>query len=189
MNKLKHKGLWLFIAFTLLGTLMAMPVYAQPPTADEINTVAVPKIPDRMALLGSGELPAAMLPEPLSSLAMQGGAVLVLDDRTNPELAYSTIAFRKDVIDEHPQAIGAFLNALEEAVSRINADPEKYNSLLSDQNLVPPSLVGEYKVPPFVTASVPTERQWDDVYDWAKGKGLLEALVSYGDSVTSEYLP
>ncbi|MGD9091423.1 MAG: MetQ/NlpA family ABC transporter substrate-binding protein [Anaerolineales bacterium] len=174
---------------TVIEYLTDRLLQAQGFTDDEITTVAVPKIPDRMALLGSGELPAAMLPEPLSSLAMQGGAVLVLDDRSSPELAYSTIAFRKAVIDEHPQAISGFLAALEEAVTKINADPEKYNSLLSDQNLVPPSLVGEYKVPPFVTAGVPTERQWDDVYDWAKGKGLLEALVSYEESVTSKYLP
>ncbi len=38
--------------------------------ADEITTVAVPKIPDRMALLQSGELEAATLPEPLASLAV-----------------------------------------------------------------------------------------------------------------------
>jgi NitT/TauT family transport system substrate-binding protein len=174
---------------TVIHYLTDRLLQAQGFTEDEITTVAVPKIPDRMALLGTGELPAAMLPEPLSSLAIQGGAVLVLDDRSNPDLSYSTITFRKAVIDEHPQAIGAFLAAVEEAVTMINAEPEKYSSLLSDQNIVPPSLVGEYKVPLFVTAGVPTERQWDDVYEWAKGKGLLEALVSYGDSVTSEYLP
>ena len=43
-------------------------------SANEIETIAVPKIPDRMALLGNGELKAAMLPEPLSSLAELGGA-------------------------------------------------------------------------------------------------------------------
>lgn len=174
---------------TVIEYLTDRLLQAQGFTNDEINSVAVPKIPDRMALLGSGELPAAMLPEPLSSLAMQEGAVLILDDTSNPELAYSTIAFRKQVIDEHPEAIRGFLAALEEAVIRINADPEKYSSLLSDQNLVPPSLVGEYKVPSFVTAGVPTERQWDDVYDWAKEKDLLEEQVHYRDSVTSEYLP
>ena len=37
-------------------------------SADEIATIAVPKIPDRMALLDSGELQAAMLPDPASSM-------------------------------------------------------------------------------------------------------------------------
>ncbi|HQK15671.1 MAG TPA: MetQ/NlpA family ABC transporter substrate-binding protein, partial [Anaerolineae bacterium] len=47
---------------------------------DAIATLAVPKIADRMALLGAGELSAATLPEPLASLAMQQGAVLIVDD-------------------------------------------------------------------------------------------------------------
>ncbi len=37
---------------------------------EDIQTVAVPKIADRMALLESGELQAATLPDPLSSLAL-----------------------------------------------------------------------------------------------------------------------
>ena len=58
----------------------------------------------------------------------------MLDDRSTPELGYSTIAFRKAVIDEHPQAIGGFLAALEEAVTRINADPEKLEGGLDRQH-------------------------------------------------------
>ena len=43
-------------------------------TSDEIKTIAVPKIPDRMALLGSGELSAGVLPDPLASVAVRSGA-------------------------------------------------------------------------------------------------------------------
>src|SRR5512133_3708640 len=43
---------------------------------DEIKTIAVPKIPDRMALLASGELNAGTLPDPLGALAVQQGAVI-----------------------------------------------------------------------------------------------------------------
>ncbi|GAB4487001.1 MAG: hypothetical protein Fur0016_17240 [Anaerolineales bacterium] len=46
----------------------------------DIKYVAVPKIPDRMALLGSGELKAAVMPDPLGGLAVQQGAVVLLDD-------------------------------------------------------------------------------------------------------------
>ena len=81
-------------------------------SADEIQGVAVPKIPDRMALLGTGELSAAMLPEPLSSLAELQGARVILDDTRHPEYSFSVISFRKAVIDENPQAISGFLAAL-----------------------------------------------------------------------------
>ena len=155
----------------------------------EINTIAVPKIPDRMALLENGELEAAMLPEPLSSLAVLNGAKIILDDTSLPEYSFSTISFRKEVIDKHPEAIKGFLAAIEEATDEINADPEKWNTLLSDLKLVPPPLLDTFKIPPFVTAGVPDEDQWNDVLSWAKEKGILNVDVSYEESVNPEFLP
>ncbi|MEW5869686.1 MAG: ABC transporter substrate-binding protein [Chloroflexota bacterium] len=158
-------------------------------TPDEIKFIAVPKIPDRMTLLGTGELKAAMLPEPSASLAIQQGARLILDDTRHPEFSYSTITFRKAIIDQHPQAIQAFMEAIEQATSLINADPAKWSTLLSDQKLVPPSIIGTFEVPPFVTAGVPTPAQWDDALAWARQKGLLDRDLAYADSVVGIFLP
>jgi NitT/TauT family transport system substrate-binding protein len=158
-------------------------------TPDEINTIAVPKIPDRLALLNSGELPAATLPDPLTFLAIQQGAVNVLDDSSHPEYGYSTISFRKEVIDQHPEAIRAFLAALEEAVVMINQDPTKWDSLLTEQKLVPAPLVGSYQINPYPTASVPSQEQWQDVLDWAKEKGLVGKDLPYSESINSSFLP
>ncbi len=155
----------------------------------DIKTVAVPKISDRMALLGSGDLKAATLPEPLASLAVQGGARVILDDRQTTKYSYSTYAFRKAVIDAHPEAIRAFLAAIEDAVKMINQDPQKWSNLLSEQKVVPEPLKGSFVVPKIVTASIPTQAQWDDVLAWEKGKGLVNNDVSYTDSVTDRFLP
>jgi NitT/TauT family transport system substrate-binding protein len=155
----------------------------------DIKTIAVPKISDRMALLGSGELKSATLPEPLSSLAVQGGARVILDDRQTTKYSYSTYAFRKSVIDAQPQAISAFLAAVEEAVKIINQDPQKWSNLLSEQKVVPEPLKGSFVVPKFVTASIPSQAQWDDVLAWEKGKGLVNNDVLYADSVTDRFLP
>jgi len=156
---------------------------------EEIKTIAVPKIDVRMNLLSTGELKAATLPDPFSSLAEQQGAVVITDDSKHPEYGYSTIAFRKAVIDEHPQAIKAFLAAIEEATRMITADPTKYQNLLTDQKLIPAPLVGSYKIPPLPTASVPSQKQWDDVLAWMKGKGLIDKDVSYSESVNASFLP
>lgn len=158
-------------------------------TAADIKTIAVPKIPDRMALLSSGELPGATMPDPMSLLAMQQGAVLVLDDTRHPDYSYSTIAFRKEVIDQNPGAIRSFLLAIEEATVKINANPTHYASLLTEKQLVPESLVGEYQLPPYPVAGVPSETQWEDVVAWAKDKGLLTTDILYSDSVTARFLP
>jgi NitT/TauT family transport system substrate-binding protein len=158
-------------------------------TAGEIKSVAVPRIDLRMTLLGSGELKAAMLPEPLTSLALQQGARLIIDDTSHPQYSFSTLSFRKAVVDQNPEAVRAFLAAYEEAVSRINANPDQYSTLLSEQKLVPPPLEGMFKVPQFATAGVPTQEQWDDTLAWAAAKGLLAREVSYSSSVRADLLP
>jgi NitT/TauT family transport system substrate-binding protein len=142
-----------------------------------------------MTLLSSGELDAAMLPDPLASLAVQSGAVVVLDDSKHPEFGYSTISFRKPVIEAHPQGMRNFLAAIEEAIVKINADPTMWEDLLTENNLVPAPLMGSFKVPPYPSASVPSQAQWDDASDWVKEKGLIDVDVSYADSVTEAYLP
>ena len=155
----------------------------------EIKTVAVPNIAERMTLLGSGELGAATLPDPFPALAMQSGAVDVLNDSKHPEYGYSVISFRKPFIDQNPEAVRGFLAAIEEAVELINADPAKYQDMLVEQKLVPAPVAGSYSIPPYPKADVPSQSQWQDVLDWAKEKGLLDKDVSYESSVTDEYLP
>lgn len=158
-------------------------------SGNEIKTIAVPKIADRMALLASGELKAATLPDPLSTLAIQQGAKVVIDDTSHPEYGYSTYAFLIPFIEKNPDAVRGFLAAIDEAINLINANPTKFNNLLSEQKLVPEPLLESYKVPPFPPASVPTEAQWQDALAWAKEKGLVSKDVSYSDSINPTFLP
>jgi NitT/TauT family transport system substrate-binding protein len=157
--------------------------------ADEIKTIPVPKLPDRMSLLASGELAAGTLPDPFGALAIQSGAVIVMDDSAHPEYGFSVYSFRKSVIDTHPEAIQGFLAAIDEAIALVNADPTQYTSILSDNKIVPEPLLGTYKVPPFPAAGVPTEAEWNDALSWAKDKGMLDTDVSYADSVNASFLP
>ena len=155
----------------------------------EIKTIPVPKMPDRMALLASGQLQAAVLPDPLASLAVAQGARVVTDDSAHPEYGFSVISFRKEVIDSNPAAIRGFLAAIEEATTLLNQDAAKYQAVLSEQKLVPEPLIGKYKVPPFPTAGVPTDLEWNDALSWAKEKGMLQADVAYASSVNPSVLP
>ena len=157
--------------------------------SEDIKTISVPKLADRMSLLASGQLKAAMLPDPMSFLAEQQGAAILLDDTSHPEYAYSVISFRKEYLDQNAEAVRGFLAAIEEATALINADPGKWSSLLSDQKLVPAPLLESYKVGPYPTKGIPSEAQWQDVINWALDKGLLEKDLPYKDSVTDVYLP
>jgi NitT/TauT family transport system substrate-binding protein len=155
----------------------------------EIITIAVPSIPVRMSLLDSGELMAANLPDPLASLAIQNGAVPIIDDSTYTQYGNSLISFQKTVIDANPGAIRGFLAAVDEAVQEINVDPSQWNELLTEKKLVPAPLIGSYNVPTFPTRSLPSEEQWNDVVAWGLEKGLISDDVSYEQSVSTEYLP
>ena len=158
-------------------------------TADEIKTIAVPKIPDRMALLASGELPAGVMPDPLASLVVSQGGVIVMDDSSHPEYGFSVISFRKNVIDANPEAVRGFLAAIEEATELLNADPAKYKNVLSEQKLVPPPLMESFRVPVFTGVGVTTAEEWTDALSWLKEKGILTTDVSYEDSVNASLLP
>jgi NitT/TauT family transport system substrate-binding protein len=157
--------------------------------AADMNFVAVPKIPDRMSLLASGELKAATLPEPFVTLAKQSDAVTALDDTAHPEFSFSIITFSKAFIDANPDAVKAFLTAVEEAVELINKDPQKYASLMVDQKMVPAPLAETFKVPTYPTKGVPTEAQFLDVLEWVKAKGYLSVDLSYADNVNGSLLP
>jgi len=156
---------------------------------EDIKTLAVPKIPDRMALLNSGELKAATLPDPLASLAIQQGAKVIVDDSSDPPIGNSVISFRSAFIKDHPQAVRGFLAAVQKAVADVNADKSKWSDLLTEKSLVPAPLIGSYKIPDFPAGSVPSQAQFEDVLAWTHDKGLVETDVSYTDSVTTAYLP
>jgi len=93
------------------------------------------------------------------------------------------------VIDQQPEAVREFLTAVEEAVELINADPQKYASLMVEKELVPAPLAETFKVPTYPTAGVPSRAQFDDALDWAIEKGYAKVRVSYEDCVNASLLP
>jgi NitT/TauT family transport system substrate-binding protein len=156
---------------------------------EQIGFLAVPKIPDRMALLNAGEIKAATLPEPLASLVMQQGAVLIMDDTQHPDLSCSIYAFRKDAIDNNNTAISNFLTAISEASTLINNNKGKWDSLLVDEKLVPAPLIGQYTLPDYPGDAVPTAAQFDDVVKWLLQDQRIEQSPEYSDVVSASLLP
>ena len=152
---------------------------------EAIATLPVPRIPDRMALLDTGELRAATLPEPLASLAIQQGAVLITDDTRHLEIACSLYAFRKEIIDQQPQTVRAFLTAIDQASAAINADKSRWGDLLTEKGLVPAPLAGAYILPDYPADAVPTAAQFADAVAWLQATGRLKVAPTYEDSVDS----
>lgn len=158
-------------------------------TADEIKKIAVPKIADRTALLESGELKAAVMPDPLASLLMQKGAIAVIDDTTLPEVSNSVYSFSVETLKKYPWEVKAFLAAVEKAVVEINQNKDAYTELMVEQKLVPEAAVGKYAIPDFPTASVPSEAQFADALAWTQSKGLVQGALQYEDNIDPSFLP
>ncbi len=155
---------------------------------DQIKTLAVPKIPDRMALLQSGQLKAATLPEPFSTLAVSQGAVVIIDDTKYTTDGTSVLTFRKKFLDEHPVAVKNLVTALNQAIETIQKNPQAWRKIFEQYKLVPANLAASYPIPSFPAPSVPTQQQWDDVVNWALGRALIDKKVSYTDSVTDKFI-
>ena len=153
---------------------------------DEIVTLAVPKIPERMALLNAGELNAATLPEPLAALAVQQGAVVILDDREQPQVSGSFFAFTRNVVQTRAGELDRFLRAIDRASAAINADKTSWDALLTEQALIPVPLTGAYTLPDYPTGGLPTASQFADVVAWLQATGRLETAPAYGAVVRGE---
>jgi len=148
-------------------------------TPGEYRTVNIPRIPDRLQALVEGRVKAATLPDPFASLAIQQGAEVVADDREVQAISLSVLSFRAEVVERNPEAVRRFLQAWDQAVAAINANPDKYAGLLSEKQLVPQPLVGTYRIPPYPERALPTREQFADVIAWAREKGLIAEDIPY----------
>jgi len=158
---------------------------------EDIKFLGVPRIPDRLALLESGELKAAQMPTHLGLMVVQTqGAKILADDGKYPQLIEATWMCRKDFIDENTEAIQGFVAAIAEAVEIINEDPQKFKGIAIENNLIPKPIVETYVMPDFPLPFVPSEESFLDVYQWALERGLLSnENIAYEDTVRPEFVP
>lgn len=155
----------------------------------QIETVAVPKIPERMALLRAGELKAATLPEPLASLALQDGALVVADDSQHVDLSCSIYALRRETVETRPEAVRSFLMAISQASAAISEDKTLWSGLLTEENLVPAPLIASYELPDYPADDLPTRDQFADAVDWLIDTGRLSDGPAYEDVFDASLLP
>lgn len=155
---------------------------------DAVEKTEVAAIPVRMELLSQGQLDAAVLPEPLITLAVNAGGTVILDDRQS-RLGMSVMEFNVDYLADHEANVKKFLAVHEEAVQRINANPDEYAYLLPAKARLPEFLVGIFNVPPFPSNDVPTAAETQQASDWLLEKGLIDQAREYGHWVHPRFIP
>lgn len=154
---------------------------------DQVRKTNVPQLPVRLELLLSGQVDAAILPNPLAALAQLQGAALVADDTVRPDLGLSVLVCRQDAIEGNRAAVEGLVAAFDRAVEAINADPTQFNDILIQQARVPEPLQGQYQLPVYPVQGLPSAEQVQDVVDWAVEKGYISAPLSYEQVVDGSF--
>jgi NitT/TauT family transport system substrate-binding protein len=114
---------------------------------------------------------------------------VVVDDRAHVETSCSVYAFRREIVNERPNAVAGFLAAIAEASEAINDNKGRWSDLLGEKELVPRPLMGSYQLPDYPGDEAPSESQFADAVDWLQETGRLTQGPAYADSVDSSFLP
>lgn len=150
----------------------------------QANKIEEKKVPLRLQMLLADQVDAATLAEPLASYAMHMGArLLISDSMLNETISYTLIVFRSEFVREHPESVERFLAAYNEAVDRINANPEKYQALVVEIAKVPEEIAGSYQMATYLKAQPYPREKFEAVVSWMQAKGLVTREITYEDVV------
>ena len=108
-------------------------------TPNNINLVEVKSIPIRLQMLMSEQVPAAILPEPLVTLAETKGARVVVDDG-GTGISATVLVFSNQFLSKNPDTVKAFLKAVQKAYDFINQKPEQVRPIMNRECKIPEPL-------------------------------------------------
>jgi len=149
----------------------------------DVSKVVIPQIPVRLEMLQSGNLAAAVLPEPMASVAVASGSRYVTgsgDLGINP----GVIVFTDSSINEKTQSIRAMYRAYNKAVKYLNDTPRaEYIDLVMEKSGFPAPARDALDLKPYRSAGLPAEKDVEETVRWVKNKEL-GGDYSYDDLVS-----
>lgn len=155
-----------------------------------ITTVNMPDLMLRTTTLLEGqEIDAAILPDPLAAYAVAEGANVVIDDtKLGKNFSQSVVTVTADAISGNRAAVDAMLEAYNEAIEMINANPEEYRAFALECANVPEALAETYPTPTFTADSIPGEEDIAQVNNWMVERGLLDEAYDYTEMVDTSFI-
>lgn len=155
---------------------------------DEVQFIEVAAMPVRLEMLSTGQVQAALLAEPLVSLAVHQGAHFIVDD-SQLGIPPGGLYFRQSVLKDHPKTVRALLRAFNRAVEAVNAHPDQYEQLFFEKANIPEPLRDTFTVPHYPKCTLPDKAALQQINDWMVEKGLLESPIPYERLVDGSFLP
>lgn len=144
--------------------------------AHPIEKVEVQKLPIRLEMLASGNIDAAILPQPFAQIALMRG-MKALDGvlgSTQP-LSVTGLVLTREVMDKYPEAMKALQEAYDLGVQYLaNTPRQEWLSIAAQELGVEEDVVTSMALPVYRPMTRPAQSDMDAVHTWLKGKGLLE---------------
>lgn len=138
----------------------------------EVSKVVIPQIPVRLEMLQSGNLAAAVLPEPMASVAVSSGSRYVTG---SGELGINpgVIVFADSAINEKADSIRAMYRAYNKSVEYLNHAPRaEYIDLVMEKSGFPAPARDALELKPYRPAGLPAEKDVEEAVHWVKSKEL-----------------
>jgi NitT/TauT family transport system substrate-binding protein len=142
----------------------------------------------RVPMLLGGQVPGAVLPEPLVSFAESRGATVVSDDR-GLGITPTTLLFTREFIESNPDKVRAFLRATAMGAALIGTQPVTVRPIMIRHTRIPEPLQDSFPIPEFGPPSLPDEELVMDAYRWLRGRGILKKELTFEEMVRADLLP
>ncbi len=154
---------------------------------DAVKKQEIKSIPIRFQMLMTGKIDAAVLPDPLASLAKSKGAHWLADDgKTN--LSQTVLIWNETFLKNHRPFLAAFYRAYDRAVAVINRNHRGVRALLVEKCRLPKPIAQTFVFADFPKASPPSGKDLANVLTWLKDKGLLKRPVTPDDLLSGNIL-
>ena len=155
---------------------------------NQASLVEMKNIPIRLQMLVGGQVAAAVLPEPLATLAEAQGAAAVADD-AGTGLSSTVLAFNERFLNQSGDQAKAILRAVAKASAYINEKPNDVRPVMNRDCRIPGQLQKTFPVPEFPKPALPGLGQVNDVQLWLHQKGTIKEEFPYRRWVADGYLP
>jgi len=137
----------------------------------EIEKVEIKKIPLRYQMVLEGKVDAAVLPEPLGSLAIREGARRIAGD-FGLKGTQTILTFAEPVIEQHHEAFILFGRAYRQAIEAFQEDPRWGWDLLVKKGGLPAAVKDIPPLSSFADIRVPGPEDIESIRTLMKGKGM-----------------
>ena len=148
-----------------------------------IEVVPTTQIPVRLEMLLANRLDAAVLPEPMTRIAVAGGAHELMSTDQVFDWTPGVLLATGTTLSQKPDELAALLRAFDRAVAAINEDPGRYRPIIAERAGFPAATSDTMRLPVYRRAAPPSESQVADVASWMVGRGLLRTEPPYDEIV------